>query len=314
MKYSYEDLSNAQFEQLVVYLCQKLLGIAVQGFSRGPDGGRDAKFVGTCEIFPSQTEPWTGTTIIQAKHTNGYNKHFFESDFYSKKGSSGILDKEITSIKKLRSENQLDNYMLFANRRLSGNAENEIRTWIAEKCDIPESSIYLCGVEQLEMWLKEFPDVPGKVNLDPVDSPLIVSSDDLSEVIQALAKQPLPDPADNPPTPRIPYEKKNRINNMSSEYATDQRKKYLKETAGIDRFLADPENLELQKFYQNTIDEFQSKIIAKRENHQNFDSVMNHLLDLLFGRDPVLRRHKKLTRVMLFYMYWNCDIGKNEDA
>ena len=314
MKYAYEDLSNEQFERLVICLCQKLMGIAVQGFSRGSDGGRDAKFVGTCEIFPSKAERWTGTTIIQAKHTTGYNKQFFESDFYSQTGSSGILNKEITSIKKLRSANQLDNYMLFANRRLSAKAASDIQAYIAEKCDIPESSIYLCGVEQLEMWLKEFPDVPKKANLDPLDSPLIVSPDDLSEVIQALAKQPLPDPTDNPPTPRIPYKEKNRINNMSSEYATYLRKKYLKETAGIDRFLADPENLELQKFYQNTIDEFQSEIIAKRKNHQNFDSVMNRLLDLLFGRDPVLRRHKKLTRVMLFYMYWNCDIGETKDA
>lgn len=72
MKYAYEDLSDDQFERLIVILCQRLLGIAVQGFSKGPDGGRDAKFVGTAELFPSTTAPWKGTVIIQAKHTNGY--------------------------------------------------------------------------------------------------------------------------------------------------------------------------------------------------------------------------------------------------
>ena len=217
MKYDYEDLSDGQFEQLVVCLCQHLLGIRVQGFSKGPDGGRDAKFVGTCEMFPSKSSPWTGTIIIQAKHTNGFNKHFSDSDFYSKEGSSGILNKEVASIKKLREANELDYYMLFSNRRLSGIAENDITTYIAEECDIPKSSIFLCGVEQLEMWLKRFPDVPEEVNLDPLDSPLIVSPDDLSEVIEALAKQQLPDPQDNPPTPRTPYQEKNRINNMSEE-------------------------------------------------------------------------------------------------
>jgi hypothetical protein len=40
------------------------------------------------------------------------------------------------------------------------------------------------------------------------------------------------------------------------------------------------------------------------------------LLDLLFGRDPILNQHahKRLTRTVLFYMYWNCDIGQTNDA
>ena len=54
MKYAYENLGDEQFETLVVFLCQKLLGVAVQGFSKGPDGGRDAKFVGTAELHPSK--------------------------------------------------------------------------------------------------------------------------------------------------------------------------------------------------------------------------------------------------------------------
>ncbi len=40
MKYAYEDLSDEQFEQLIVFLCQRLLGMSVQGFAKGPDGGR----------------------------------------------------------------------------------------------------------------------------------------------------------------------------------------------------------------------------------------------------------------------------------
>lgn len=64
------------------------------------------------------------------------------------------------------------------------------------------------------------------------------------------------------------------------------------------------------------MDEFQLKIIAKRKDYQTFDAVMEYLLDLLFARDAVLRqtRHKRLTRAILFYMYWNCDIGEVADA
>lgn len=318
MKYAYEDLSEGQFERLIVLLCQKLFGIAVQGFADGPDGGRDAKFVGTAELLPSKADPWVGTTIIQAKHTNSYNRHFAESDFFSTTAKNTVIAKEIPRIKNLRKNKQLDHYMLFANRRLAGNAESQIRTHISRECSIPESSIYLCGLEQLEAWLKQFPDVPGKANLDPVDSPLIVSPDDLAIVVQALGEQATAIQAvlDDPPTMRVTYDKKNELNNMTVEYAKAQRKKYLKETAQIRTFLAAPENLDLLHLYESVVAEFQLKIIANRQDYQTFDKVMEYLLDLLFGRDPVLRqhKHKRLTRAMLFYMYWNCDIGEVDDA
>lgn len=318
MKFAYEDLSDTQFETLIVLLCQHLLGVSAQGFTKGPDGGRDAKFVGTAELHPSTAAPWAGTTIIQAKHTSGYNRNFSESDFFSKTSTKTLLGKEIPRIKKLREAQQLDHYMLFSNRRLAGNAEAEIRDYIAVQCGIPSASIYLCGVEQLDLWLKNFPKVAKAANLDPVDSPLIVSPDDLAEVVQALARQleGLNAVLDDPPTLRVSYEQKNVINNMSADYAKAQQRRYLKETAQIRTFLAAPENLELLRLYESVVDEFQMKIIAKRKNYQPFDQVMEYLVDLLFGRDAVLRQraHKRLTRAVLFYMYWNCDIGEVGDA
>lgn len=316
MKYAYEDMSDTQFEQLIVYLCHNLLGISVQGFAKGPDGGRDAKFVGTAELHPSKASPWIGTTIIQAKHTNGYNRSFSESDFFSKSSTNTIIGKEIPRVIKLKDNNQLDHYMLFANRKLSGNAESAIRILIATECKIPEESIYLCGLEQLETWLKKYPEVAKLADLDPVDSPLIVSPDELAEVVEALViqKDNFSAMMDDPPTPRVPYEKKNTVNNMSDDYAKAIRKRYLKETPQIKAFLAAPENIALLHMYESVVDEFQVKIIAKRKNYQYFDEVMEYLVDLLFNRDPILRKNKRLTRVLLFYMYWNCDIGEEGNA
>ncbi len=318
MKYAYEDLSDEQFEVLIVFLCQRLLGVSVQGFASGPDGGRDAKFVGTAELHPSKAAPWNGTTIIQAKHTNGYNRSFSESDFFSTTAKKAVLGEEVPRIKNLFANKQLDHYMLFANRRLAGDAESKIRAHISKECGIPVTSLYLCGLEQLEIWLKTFPEVSKLANLDPVDSPLIVSPDDLAVVVQALARQKEGVSAvlDDPPTPRVHYEQKNTLNNMSNEYAKVQRRKYLKETAQIHAFLAAPENLELLRMYESVVDEFQLKIIAKRKDYQTFDEIMEYLVDLLFGRDPVLRQHahKRLTRAVLFYMYWNCDIGEVGNA
>ncbi len=318
MKYAYEDMSDDHFETLIVFVCQKLLGIGVQGFSKGADGGRDAKFVGTAELHPSKAAPWVGTTIIQAKHTNGYNCLFSDSDFYSPKAEKTVLSEEIRRIKKLVSAKQLDHYMLFSNRRLAGNAESEIRAYLAKECHLLESSIFLCGIEQLEILLKTFPDIPGKVRLDPIDCPLIVSPDDLAEVVAALSRQwtEVTRIIDHPPTERVSYREKNVLNNMTVEFATGQRKRFLKYTAQIQEFLADPENSDVLNQYESVIDEFQLKIIAHRKDYQTFDKVMLYLLDLLFKRDPLLRKsgNKRLTRAMLFYMYWHCDIGEANDA
>lgn len=318
MKFAYEDLSEDQFEKLIVLLCQRLLGLSAKGFAKGPDGGRDAKFVGTAELHPSKAAPWTGTVVVQAKHTNGYNRHFGEADFYSTKTDDTVIGKEVPRITKLRQGKQLDHYMLFANRRLAGNADQTITQHIAKTCGLPEGSIYLCGLEQLELYMKQFPEVPALADLDPVDSPLIVSPDELAIVVEAIASHEadLSAVLDTPPGERTSYEEKNALNNMTADYAKALRKRYLKDTAQIRAFLAAPENLEILKSYEATAEEFQMKIIAKRKDFQNFDAVMEYLLDLLFQRDPILRQkqHKRLTRAVLFYMYWNCDIGEVADA
>jgi len=290
--------------------------VSTQGVSDGPDGGRDAKFVGTAERHPSTASPWAGTTIIQAKHTNALNRKFSEGDFYSDNSENTVLGKELPRVKKLREAKQLDNYMLFSNRRLAGNAESTIRKLIADECDIDEQSIYLCGVEQLELWLKQFPEVPSLADLDPVDCPLLPSPDDLAEVVNALAVQmnAAAAVADDPPVARVRYDTKNTLNNMSKEYAQEQRRRYLKYTRGVHEFLAAPENSELLRLYESVAEEFQLKIIAKRKDFQGFDAVLEHLADVLFARDPDLRKHKRLTRIMLFYMYWNCDIGREGNA
>ena len=206
--------------------------------------------------------------------------------------------------------------MLFANRKLTGGAESSIRAHISKECGIPETSIMLCGIEQIEGWLKDFPAVASQVNLDPIDSPLIVSPDQLSEVVQALArhlKSAVSD-VDTPPTPRTKYETKNILNKMTPEYAKELRRRYLKDTAQVKAFLAAPENESHLDLYASVVEEFQLSIIAKRKDYQTFDEVMNHLARLLLERDPLLRANRSLTRVMLFYMYWNCDIGEGEDA
>jgi hypothetical protein len=314
MKYAYEDLGEHQFEQLVSAICSELFGIGVQPFGPGPDGGRDAKFVGRANEFPSDASRWDGTTIIQAKHTNGQNQRFSDSDFFSATSASCVVVKEIPRIKRLFESGELHYYALFSNRKLTGNAQQDIVKYIAENTGVPEESIHLVGVEYLEQVLRLRPNIATALRIDPVDSPLNVSPDELAEVVEAFSKEAIQTMqlGDSIPVTRISYEDKNLINGMDATYAKEQRKRYLPYTTVFKEFLAKPENQHLQQLYDTAVEEFELRILSKRQDYQSFDQVLEYLVDLLFKRDNLLRTNKRLTRALLFYMYWNCDIGLEE--
>lgn len=164
--------------------------------------------------------------------------------------------------------------------------------------------------------MKRFPQIPDEANLDPIDFPLIIGPDELAEVVEAFAdhKDVLIGALRQAPTDRVDYADKNVENNMTEEFAKALRRRYLSETYLIRQFLADPQNRHITAQYELACDEFELEIIAKRREFQTFDNVFQYMEKLLIGRDPILRTNKRLTRAMLFYMYWNCDIGKVSDA
>ncbi|MDL2279665.1 hypothetical protein LJC15_03250 [Desulfovibrio sp. OttesenSCG-928-G11] len=166
-------------------ISREIFGIGAQGFAKGPDGGRDAKFVGISQFFPSTASPWTGTTIIQAKHVNAYNKSFSDQDFYGNQKS--VLGDELPKIKKLRQQGELDNYILFSNRKLTATTESKLKNIIASDCNLPHESIALQDVHTIEAILKMFPRIIESAKIDPVDSPLSASPDELAEVIDAFS-------------------------------------------------------------------------------------------------------------------------------
>lgn len=315
MGYPFEDISDTQFESVVIQCMKKLFGAGVQGFSVGPDGGRDARFVGTAERFPSAASPWTGTTIGQAKHTIATNAHYSDPSF-SGSAESSVLSKETIRIKKLVEAGELDNYILFSNRRLGGVVGPKLTKALAEATGISPAQLHLAGVEYLDDLLFEYPDILRLAKVDPVDGPLLVSSADLAEVILKIADElnVSPAPKDLVPVDRVTFREKNELNSMSSEFADELAKRYLGYTAQIDDFLADPANADVLARYEATVEDFQLKIVAKREDYQSFDDVFNYLVDVLVRRDGVLGRNRSLVRATLFYMYWHCDIGVTPDA
>ena len=315
MRHEYEDLYPSQFEQLVIALCQQLLGIGTIGFSEGPDGGRDAKFEGTAD-YPSHEAPWKGITVVQAKHTRNPIATFSDPDFYSSSNKNSVLTQELSRIRQLRKSGELDHYLLVSNRRLSANTEAKLRQLIADNCGLARKDVVLLGTDQLDLYLKRFPEVARWAEPDLFERPLIITPDDLSAVIEALAEQKhnLSTLLDDAPCERTSLAQKNALNGVPSEFALQLRKNYLRETAGIEDFLEAPDNSDVRDAYLAAVEELQLKFLEYREKGETFAAIYNRFADLLFTRDPVLRNHKRLTRAVLFFMYWNCDLGVSDHA
>lgn len=305
MKFAYYDLSEDLFEALTVAICTELLGLGVQSFSKGRDGGRDARFVGTAKQWPNESYPASGNFIIQAKHTMEISAKFTDSHF-SGEGKSSTISEEIEKLKKLVNTETIDHYLLFANRRLPGTAMDSVLKRLKDETGI--LSIHLFGNDDLDRYLKYFPRISLIVDISPLDSPLRVSPDELAEIILKLSDD-LPKIELPPPQERFEFEEKNKINGLSSEYAKEI-KRYLREfEAPIRQFLGSPDNEEFTEKYYSVTEEFRLKIISHRQYYHSFDKVLDVLFDILISRDFDLKKNKRLTRAMLFYMYWNCDIG-----
>lgn len=315
MGYFYEDLDDSQFERLVVQVMRKLFGLGVEPFAAGPDGGRDARFRGTAQRFPSTSSPWVGVTIGQAKHTNAVNAHVSDSDFGST-AETAMVTKEMPRIKALVDAEELDGYFMATNRRVGAVAGTGICERIAIETGLPLDRIFLAGQEFLDATLHEFPELIHLAKIDPVDGPLVVSSFDLAEVILAIANAlAAPSPfEDTPVVDRVSLAEKNLLNGMSAEFSAMLTKRYMSMTDQIERFLSAPANSSELRRYEAAVDDFQVKVIAHRKDYQSFDSLFNYLVDLLFARDDVLSRNRRLTRAMVFYMYWHCDLGETPDA
>lgn len=314
MKYQYHDMQPSQLEDLIIGICEELFGIGVQGFTDGVDGGRDARFEGTAQIFPSTQEPWSDITIIQAKHTNGINKSFSESDFFGNKTAQ--IDKEILKVKKLYDSNELDNYILFANRKLSANKNEEILNEISNKTGLSKKNIRLMGIDDFERYLKKFPNALNSANLNVFDEPLKITPDELAEIIEKFANNKdtypsIKDLNEIKEIKRKQFPEKNKSNNLSNEYAKIIKQHMFKDGHydEITNFLSHPNNIELKRLYEETVEEFNTKIVVYGKEYECFEKILDYMYDRLISRDPDLRKNKRQTRVFIHYMYYFCDIG-----
>jgi len=307
MKYPLNELSSGEFENVVSSICEEILGIAIIVFSDGKDGGRDSKFTGKANSFPSVASPWDGRIIIQAKHTVKIGASCSDSDF------STTLRKEVSSIKSLKEDGKLDYYLLFTNRKLSGVQDPKIEDFITEELEVENVVI---GEERIQKWLQDYPSVAKRNNLSKLLLPLEFYEDDLKVLITEFSKidfngEELQEIKRN--NDRIPISEKNYLNKLSQNYFNNIFKKSMNDFTKIEIFIKDPKNKEIKNSYDNTIDDIQSKIIVKRDEFDTFEKIIEYLYDYVFHNNlEELKKDRRLIRTFLHYMYFHCDIGVME--
>lgn len=306
MKYPLYELTWQEFELIVASICEEVLGLGTIIFAAGADGGRDAKFNGTANNFPSRNSCWSGKFIIQAKHTTKVNASCSDTDF------GKIIESEVHNIKKLNINNKLDNYLLWTNRKLTGIQDPKIEDYINGQIKI---NCQILAEERIQKWLQDYPLIAKKHNLDKLLLPLQFYDEDLKEIISLFASTNFSnaDLSDlQQSNYRIGIVEKNALNKLSEDYFNNVFKDSINDFKTIEEFFKRPQNMQLANAYINTIRDINAKIVVRRSEFNTFEEIIEYLYDYILSNHRTLKNYRKLIRVFLHYMYFHCDIGINE--
>lgn len=306
-RFPLHDLSEAEFEDLVVALCREILGVGTTGFAPGPDGGKDAFFEGTANCFPSATSA-TGKFVIQAKHAQSPVASCSESAF-----KKTLLDKELPKVKRLYEAGKLTHYLLFTNRKKPAGADDHFKSRV--QTEIGLANAWLLGLDFIERELRAHRQIVRNAGLDRFRIPLGFSPDDYRDIIEGLhthrgAVASSFDSAHEFDGPG--FYAKNVINGLSDEYSAhicDDSMPFFDE---IGRFLKNPRNEELAEKYHVVADELKGQLIVHQEQFESFEHALDSIPRLIQERSPELQMatKRRLLKIMIHYMYANCEIGK----
>lgn len=312
MDYRLELLHDSEFEQLVNTICQKVLGTGSVSFAEGKDGGKDGKFIGTAQNFPSTASPWNGKFIIQAKHTSNPIASFSDSSFET------LINGEIKKIKELKENNQIDNYILFTNRKYTGVKGDDLVEEIKKQTGL--DNVILLGKETINNgYLNPNKDIVRQYKLDIAHIPFSFSDEEIKTIIIGFNDyiKSKPDAITSKSEElrydfsHIEKDKKNKKNQLSEDYYKQHiLENSLQEFDKISSFLNNPINEELMDYYYDTVAELNQMITLKRDNYDAFEELFVFIYRMVCDGQKELLRKKRHVMTFLHYMYVECEIGK----
>jgi hypothetical protein len=304
--YRLYELHDEEFEQLVVQICIHVLGTGTFSFAVGKDGGRDGRFTGTAQAYPSRIKPLAGKFVIQAKHTRNGAASCSDRDF------TQIVKTEIRRIKALIKSGELEHYLLFTNRRMTGVKDAKVRKLLAAVRNLKSGNVM--GRETITSFLVSNHKIWRDLGFNTDESPFRVNPTDLVTVIRSFHSAIVGDQnvfksATN--FVHVKKQKKNRLNKLSDEYYEYIQEMSLPHFDRIKRFLEDSRNEQLRAMYHDAADDLRGKIITFRDRFTSFDEVLTYLYDEIVREGSILTGQKRLVRIFLHYMYFDCDIGRH---
>ena len=314
------ELTDDEFEDLAVSICHDWLGIGTSPFAPGKDGGRDARFNGKAKKYPNDTSPWDGHIVIQAKHTAtpnascsdyGFQKYYFPNA----KGENG-KHSEIPKIAALCKEEILDFYMVFTNRKLTGNAEKKL---VKEIKKAGPKEVAIVGQDEIAKFLRENPTVANALPTAQYKKPFEFNPDDMVEVIEAVADVIKLDGSDYKSeldfTSVNKKKIKNKVNRLSNSYYTEVFvNQYMPLFPRLRDFLENDRNAEYRNLYHDIANELRQKVVAYRDRFDFFEDLLVYLYDLVKEARPELKGKRRFVTFLLCYMYDDCDIGERESG
>jgi ABC-3C protein len=307
--YRLYELNDDEFERLVVQICVRWLGAGVTPFAPGVDGGRDGKFHGTANCFPSAKEPLNGHCVLQAKHVSQPNKSCSDREF------ERLLKKEHSKIAALVKAGICDHYIVFSNRKLTGGADQKL---IKVLMTLGLKSAYIVGTERLHLALDDYVDVRDSLPNRNDTAPFRFNPDDLVEVVGAFHDYAEShetsgfDSAHDFDTVKL-REEKNKVNGLTADYYQEIIiNGSMPHFPRIEDFLKNPRNKSFANLYHDAADELKRKILASRSKFSTFDDVFAFMCEEIQTKRAALRGKRRLVSILLHYMYCNCDIGSKD--
>ncbi|MDI9881453.1 ABC-three component system protein [Flectobacillus longus] len=308
MDYRLENLSEDDFESLINMLCQNVLGIGFVSFSKGKDGGRDGRFEGVANAYPSKTEQWKGKFIIQVKHTTDYQASCSDNKFFGNK--TGLVEKEVPKVKVLKSKGEIDNYLLFTNRKETESRE-EARQYIKDQTGL--TNVDIIGKDTLHRFLSQNKEIVKQFGLDRFTMPFEFYDKDIKELIVIFHDTILRTTTSSSTLDRPSIEEKNQINNLDNAYYENiilpDLDRYENQ---ILAFLQNPINVEYAQYYEETSSDLKRIIEANREQFDDFKKIFSFLTNYLMEKEPdKLKKYRNTIPAFFHFMYYQCDIGRN---
>jgi hypothetical protein len=307
--YRLHELNGDEFENMVIHLCREVLGTGVVNFSEGRDGGRDGRFHGTAQKYPSIISPWAGRFIIQAKRCASPVAKCGSAEFKK------VLEREFPKITALRAAEEIEIYLVFTNRRMSAGVDAKLRKYIQDNTGIAKNEVL--GVELISSYLDASKNMfTACPFLDRFRGPLIINPDELALVIHAFRENV--DVLAGLDETKFSFvytdleEKKNVINDLTTDYFNLIKENSDPYFSDIRKFLSNPINVDIAEAYYTLADEFKMKIVTHRSRFGTFDEVLCYLYDEIIHRVPALKPRRRLVNVFLHFMYCNCDIGRRQ--